>query len=90
MRRSARQRVGGVWLVSLLWTVILLVTKPTLACSVCAGSDPEEVRSAFIVTTAFMTFFPLLMIGGVIYWLRRRFRQLASESSDLSRSAASH
>jgi len=70
--------------------VILLLSEPALACSVCGGSDPEEVRSAFIVTTAFMTFFPLLMIGGVIYWLRRRFRQLASESSDLSRSTASH
>ena len=89
MMRAAKQRVGGVRLVALLSTSILLTTDPALACSVCAGSDPEEVRSAFIVTTAFMTFFPLLMIGGVIYWLRRRFRQLATESSDLSRSAAS-
>jgi hypothetical protein len=56
---------------------------------VCSGSDAEEVRSAFILTTAFLTFFPLLMIGGVLYWLHRRYRDPEPEPVDLSRSAAS-
>jgi formate hydrogenlyase subunit 3/multisubunit Na+/H+ antiporter MnhD subunit len=42
------------------------------ACSTCLGGDTEASRKAFIGTTAFMTFFPLLMLVGVIGWFIRR------------------
>ncbi len=47
-----------------------------IACAVC-GVGLEESRLAFILTTAFLTFLPLMMIGGTIWWLRRRALALA-------------
>ena len=55
-----------------------LVLTPQLAeaCSVCGAGRDEANRVAFIVTTAFMSILPLLIIGGLIMWLRARFRAL--------------
>jgi len=61
-----------------LW---LLAPRAVHACSVCFGGQEGDTRMAFILTTAFLTFLPLLIIGGAVWWLRRRFRQLALEES---------
>jgi hypothetical protein len=45
------------------------------ACPSCA-SPLEENRQAFVDTTIFLTVLPLAMIGGFIWWLRRRARQV--------------
>ena len=45
------------------------------ACSVCS-SPLEENRQAFVDTTIFLTIVPLFMIGGFIWWLRRKARNL--------------
>ena len=45
------------------------------ACPSCA-SPLEENRQAFVDTTIFLTLLPLFMIGGLIWWLRRRARQM--------------
>ena len=55
-------------------TFLLLAPQVAEACAVCAPSDEEEVRTAFIVSTAFMTFFPLMVLGGVAWWIRRRYK----------------
>ena len=56
----------------------LLVRVPRLAtaCAVCSAGRDEENRIAFIITTAFMTLLPLLLIGGLAFWLWGRFRAL--------------
>lgn len=41
------------------------------ACAVCFNAT-EDNRWAFIGTTAFLTLLPLAMIGGTLFWLRRR------------------
>ena len=45
------------------------------ACPSCA-SPLEENRQAFVDTTVFMTVVPLMMIGGFIWWLRRKIRAM--------------
>lgn len=45
------------------------------ACPSCA-SPLEENRQAFVDTTIFLTVLPLMMIGGFIWWLRKRAREL--------------
>jgi len=45
------------------------------ACPSCA-SPLEENRQAFVDTTILLTFLPLIMIGGFIWWLRRKAQQL--------------
>jgi len=43
------------------------------ACPSCA-SPLEENRQAFVDTTIFLTVVPLMMMGGFIWWLRRKVR----------------
>jgi hypothetical protein len=45
------------------------------ACPSCA-SPLEENRQAFVDTTIFLSLAPLLMIGGLIWWMRRKARQM--------------
>ena len=45
------------------------------ACPSCA-SPLEENRQAFVDTTVFLTVVPLMMMGGFVWWLRRRIRDL--------------
>ncbi len=45
------------------------------ACPSCA-SPLEENRQAFVDTTIFLTVVPLAMIGGFVWWIRRRTREI--------------
>lgn len=58
-------------------TLLVLVAAPRLAeaCSVCGAVD-DKTKDTFIFTTAFLTFLPLTIIGGVVFWLVRRVRAL--------------
>jgi hypothetical protein len=71
-------RVNPAWLATLL-----LVASPTaaLACPLCIAAQDEAVQVAYIFATGFMTFLPFALVGGLIYWLRRRARQLALEEA---------
>ncbi len=59
-----------------LAALVVLAPRVVHACAVCFGGQEGDTRLAFILTTAFLTFLPLLIIGGAVWWLRRRFRQL--------------
>ena len=50
------------------------------ACAVCTGGGTDEVRYAFIWTTGFLSALPLGLIGGLVWFLRRRARELAERS----------
>jgi hypothetical protein len=53
-----------------------LAPETARACAVCLASTQDDTRLAFIVTTGFMTFLPLGIVGGCVWWLRRRARAL--------------
>lgn len=44
---------------------------PVLACSVC-GYASEESRTAFILTTALLSFAPLTFIGAIAWYLKKK------------------
>ncbi len=44
---------------------------PVLACSVC-GYASEESRSAFILTTALLSFAPLTFIAAIVWYLKKK------------------
>ena len=52
---------------ALAWT---LLPTEAWACAVCFSGE-EANRIAYIGTTAFLTFFPLIMVGCSIYIVRR-------------------
>jgi hypothetical protein len=60
---------------AILAAAALLLPGAAEACAVC-GPGTEESRVAFIITTAFMTALPLALVGGVVYWLRRRLAEM--------------
>ena len=53
----------------LAWT-----PRASWACAVCTSGTEDSNRLAFILTTALLSFLPLLMVGGIVWWLRRRVR----------------
>ncbi len=59
--------------------VILLVPGIAQACAVCFSGRSDETRVAFIATTAFLTFLPILLIVGVVWWFRRRVLAMEAE-----------
>lgn len=72
------------WIPVLVLLALVLVPDVAHACPVCF--DPrEENRTAFLATTAFMSLFPLGMVGSFTMWLRKRAREakdrLSSEDS---------
>ncbi|MFP8879760.1 MAG: hypothetical protein AAEJ52_11355 [Myxococcota bacterium] len=76
-------KVAAVW--NRAWVpVVPLAVIPLLpglarACAVCFSGRSDETREAFIATTAFMTFLPILLIGGVVWWFRRRVLAMRAE-----------
>jgi hypothetical protein len=49
------------------------------ACAVCLGGQSDLAREAFFGTTLLLTLLPLALIGGLIWWIRRRARALEAE-----------
>lgn len=67
-------RFGGVFLaVFVCWAVDV-----AYACPSCA-SPLEENRQAFVDTTIFLTVVPLAMIGGLVWWIRRKVREMEGQ-----------
>ncbi len=77
MKRTVRP--GLVWSAALL---LVLLVDVALACPVC-GFGQDKARWAFITTTGILTFFPLTMIGGILFWLRQRSLRTGHEATKI-------
>ena len=53
--------------------ILVVVPRWAEACSVCSAGREDETRTAFIVTTAGMTALPFVLVGGMVWYVRRRF-----------------
>jgi len=65
-------RRSKAWIFAATLSGILWMPSLAQACAVCFSGRSDETRAAFVSTTAFMTFLPMLLIGGAIWWFRRR------------------
>ena len=52
------------------------------ACSACTVGRDDETRFAFLATTVFLSVLPLAMVGGLLWWLRRRARALEARRAE--------
>ena len=71
---------------SFLLKVFLFVMGTMLAssaysCAVCGFGADDNAREAFIITTGIMTFVPLIFIGSVVFYIRRRMLKMAEEEA---------
>jgi len=66
----------------LMLALVALAVLPDAAhgCAVCFDASDEN-RQAFLMTTAFLSLFPLGMVGGAGFWLRRRVRARDAEDA---------
>ena len=57
---------------------LLVLPELAAACSVCTTGSSESAGT-FLAMTIFMTTLPFAAVGTVIFFLRRRFRQMEAE-----------
>jgi predicted cobalt transporter CbtA len=69
----------GLW--ALVGAALALAPDLAAACPMCISAQDDAVQQAFAVASLFMTVMPLSAIGGLVWWLRRRARQLAAEEA---------
>ena len=67
-------------LVVMISTALWLVPKMAVACAVCFTGREDETRIAFIATTGILSALPILLIGSLVWWLRRRAHRVRDES----------
>ena len=60
-------------------TAVLLVPRLAAACAVCFTGRADETRIAFLVTTVLLSALPILLIGSLVCWLRRRAHHIRDE-----------
>jgi hypothetical protein len=65
-------------------TAVLLAPRLAAACAVCFTGRADETRTAFIATTGLLSALPILLIGSLVWWLRRRARQIRDEHESAS------
>ena len=61
--------------------LMLQTAAPALACPVCFSANKKS-RTAFLVTTGLLSTMPWMIIGGGVFWYKRRMRELDEESGD--------
>ena len=59
-----------------LFALLTIALGPELAgaCAVCSAGRDDENRFAFLMMTIFMSLTPMALIGGLVYWIRSRFK----------------
>ena len=77
---SARARLVRFAAIASAFAVTWLLPGLAAACTVCMGGQEEESRKAFVGTTAFLTFFPIIMLAIGVTWFVRR--TLAAERAE--------
>jgi high-affinity Fe2+/Pb2+ permease len=83
-KNAAKRATRSAWLVLAAAFGVVLLPAAAQACPVCFSGNGEANRAAFMITTAFLTALPLVMIGGVVWWFRRRFVQMERERTELA------
>lgn len=66
------------WTIALPAALLLAAPDAARACAVCAGGDTDAVRYAFLWTTGFLSLLPVSLVGGLVWYLRRRARSIAA------------
>jgi hypothetical protein len=73
---------------SLAGLAVLAAPSLAVACAVCLSGRDDETELAFRVSTGLMTLLPFVLVGGLLLWLRKRFREVAEQEA--RRAAENH
>ena len=78
--RKLHERAGTLW-AALAAFALVSMPGAAEACAVCFQAKSDASRVAFIASTAAMTVLPLVLILGVAWWVRNRFREAEAEAA---------
>jgi hypothetical protein len=70
-----------VWALRVSPLLILVTPSLAQACSVCFTGRSDEQREAFLITTGFLTFLPLILLGFAVWAFIRRVRRVDAENA---------
>ena len=73
---------------ALVATAILATPRLALACAVCFSGRDDETQLAFRISTGVMTLLPFGLVGGLLLWLRSRYRAIAEEEERVAAQGA--
>jgi len=51
------------------------------ACDNCLAAQDDAIQAAFAIASVFLSVTPLALIGGFVWWLRRRAQKLQAEEA---------
>lgn len=69
--------VRAVWIAALCGIGVSLPAVAR-ACAVCTSQDDAAFNVAMLKGTALLSLLPLALVGGVVWYLRRRAREIAA------------
>ncbi len=69
------------WLPLLALLALALGPELASACAVCSAGRDDESRFAYLMMTIFMSVTPLALLGGLVYWIRRRYHALEAREA---------
>lgn len=61
---------------------VLIAPSSLLACSVCFTAK-EETLNAYYGTAIMLSILPVAMVGGLVFWVRHRYKNVSTDLSDL-------
>ncbi len=73
------RRLMPIFLLVLLAFVFL--SDAAQACAVCAAGEDDRSRDSYIVATIVMSVLPVSLVGGFVFYVRRRLRALGSRET---------
>lgn len=73
LTRRARALAAPLIVLGLVWAPSV-----SQACSQCLATRTRANQIAFIATTVFLSVMPLLVVGGIVLWLRKKIREAAA------------
>jgi heme/copper-type cytochrome/quinol oxidase subunit 2 len=76
---SSTSEHPAVFLTSSFFLVEFLQAGQALGCAACTGSIPEPIRQAYNISTAWLSFIPLIFMGSVAYFIYRVVKRAQTE-----------
>jgi cbb3-type cytochrome oxidase subunit 3 len=60
---------------------VLAAPSAARACAVCTGQDSASTQLGFLMGTIFLSVLPLVLLGGLLLFIRARVRKRAAEEA---------
>ena len=79
---SARaRRCAATWSAAPVAALLAAAPGTARACAVCMGGAGDRAETGFLLGSLFLSALPLVLVGAIVLWIRRRARLLTAEAA---------